>query len=299
MHKKSRKDIVLQKASTPDNLSSFIVEKILVLEINSSINPATYNYLQSAYQEAKNKNFSMLLIRLNTPGGLVSTTKKIITLIGASDIPVVVWVGPEGASATSAGAIIASSAHILVMNQGTNIGAATPVQMGSQDIAKDMRAKAINDLVALIKSLAKTRGRNPEAFATMIEKASSYSADQALAENLIDSITNDYNDLKNVISGRIIQIKGKNKQLTNKNPRFVPFAMDSGQKLNIFADPSMAYVLFVVGAALLYLEFQTGGAMIAGALGLICLLLAGIGFQVLPLNAGALILMFLSFVLLY
>lgn len=275
------------------------IQKIARLNIESSINPATYSYLESGFKEAREANHDAILIELNTPGGLVTTTKKILTLFGSSDIPVIVWIRPEGASATSAGAIIASGSHLLYMSEGTNIGAATPIQMGKDiDKKSDMRKKAINDLVALVQSLAETRGRNPKLFGEMIEKAASFKAGEAKEKNLIDDIVNTDGELYRKLNGAKIRLKGQDMTIALDNPRQKVIEMDSGQKLlNIFADPSTAYVLFLIGAALLYLEFQAAGGFIAGSIGAVCLLLAGIGFQVLPLNFGALGLIVVAFVL--
>lgn len=275
------------------------VQSISRLEINSSINPATLSYLESSFKKANQESSDLILIELNTPGGLVTTTKEILTLFGNSDRPVVVWIKPEGASATSAGAIIASGSHLLFMSEGTNIGAATPIQMG-KDIEKesDMRKKAINDLVALVQSLSEARGRNPKLFGEMIEKASSFKAKEALEKNLVDGIANTRSELFRNLEGSKLRLKGQNYALKLNNPQITNIPMDLGQKLlNVFANPSTAYVLFLVGAALLYLEFQAAGGFIAGSIGAICLLLAGIGFQVLPLNFGALGLIVVAFVL--
>ena len=157
-----------------ETLDTIKIEKILQLNIESSINPATYNYLAEGFKAAKNQKIDMILVTMNTPGGLVSTTKKILTLFGDSDIPVVVWIKPEGSSATSAGAIIASGAHGLYMSEGTNIGAATPIQMSGDIQQKDMKNKAINDLVALVSSLAETRGRTAKHVGELLEIASSF-----------------------------------------------------------------------------------------------------------------------------
>lgn len=275
------------------------VKNIASLEINSSINPATLSYLKSGFEEAKKNNDDLILLILNTPGGLVTTTKEILTLFGDSEIPVVVWIKPEGASATSAGAIIASGAHLLFMSEGTNMGAATPIQMGKDiDKESDMRKKAINDLVALVQSLAETRGRNQKLFGEMIANASSFKAREAKEKNLIDNIANTKAELISHMNGAKLRLKGQNYQLKVESPNFKSIQMDSGQKLlNIFANPSTAYVLFLIGAALLYLEFQAAGGFIAGSIGAVCLLLAGIGFQVLPLNFGALGLIVVAFVL--
>lgn len=321
------------------NAAEFEIQSLKVLTVDSSINPATFNYLGTELDKSAKKENEAVLIKMDTPGGLVSTTKEIITKIGEMDYPVIVWITPEGASATSAGAIIASAAHVLVMSEGTNIGAATPISMNgdiggkkkkkttksnsplniegkiTEEVKKkmaednmdeatdsggsDMRAKAINDLVALVSALSKSRGRNPEAFATMITDAASYDHKDALDKKIIDGIVSNQSQLIDFIKGRTVIVKGEEKTISVAQGLEVKEVdLDPGQALlNIFANPTTAYILFVIGAALLYFEFQAPGGFIAGALGAVCLVLSGIGFQVLPLNFGALGLILLSFVL--
>lgn len=278
---------------------AYDVKRIVFLTISASINPATYNYLATEFKKTSSANGDMVVIKMNTPGGLVTTTKDIITLIGDSDVPVGVWISPEGASATSAGAIIASSAHLLAMSEGTNIGAATPIGMGKDIEQKDARSKAINDLVALVSSLSKARGRNAEAFSKMISEAASYTAQEAKRKEIIDAVVNTQVDLVSLVNGTQIRLKGKEMVLdVKKGAAFETREMDVGQQiLNIFANPMTAYILFIIGAALIYLEFQAPGGFIAGGVGVVFLVLAGIGFQVLPLNFGALGLIALSFIL--
>lgn len=283
-----------EKSQNPD----YRISKTLEMTVNSSINPATFNYLKMGFERASKEGFNLIIIKLNTPGGLVSTTKEILTLFGSSNIPVIVWIAPEGASATSAGAIIASGSHLLYMSNGTNIGAATPINMGGDIEQKDLRKKAVNDLVALVKSLSETRNRNGELFAEMVKNASSFTAKDANEKNLINGIANSNEELFELIKGESINLKGKNIKLIIKNNQIVEHEMDLGQKiLNIFANPSMAYILFIIGAALIYLELQAPGGFVAGALGALSLILAGIGFQVLPLNWGAFGLIIVAFVL--
>ncbi len=275
------------------------VYKILSLQIESSINPATFNYIKTGLEKARQENADLMVIKLRTPGGLVSTTKDILSLIGQSEIPIAVWVTPEGSSATSAGAILASGAHILIMSEGTNIGAATPVEMSGDLKSKDIRSKAINDLVALVQSLAETRKRNASLFVEMIQSANSFGAKEAQEKKLIDGIVNNYEEFTKFLHERQIHLGGRDITLeVPSTPEIVHYEMDSGQHLlNILANPNLAYILFLIGAALVYLEFQAPGGLVAGSLGTVCIVLAGIGFQVLPLNFGALGLIILAFIL--
>jgi membrane-bound serine protease (ClpP class) len=279
--------------------SLYQVKKLTYLEVDSSINPATFNYLETNFKKLSAEKGDLAIIKLDTPGGLVSTTKDILTLIGSMDYPVAVWVTPEGASATSAGAIIASGAHILVMSEGTNIGAATPINMGKDIEKSDVKSKAINDLVALVRSLSKARGRSPKYFEKMISNAESLDARDALKKKVIDQIINSDVELVEYLNNRALTVKGKQIR-TEVLPTVIvkTIEMDPGQQiLNIFANPTTAYVLFVIGAALIYFELQAPGGFVAGGVGVVFLCLAGIGFQVLPLNIGAMGLIILSFIL--
>lgn len=286
-------------SASSNSKSKYEVKNIKILEVNSSINPATLNYLSSNLKKFSKTRGDIAVLKLNTPGGLVTTTKEILTLIGSVDIPFVVWITPEGASATSAGAIIASSAHLLFMSKGTNIGAATPVGLGKDIKESDGRSKSINDLVALVSSLSEARDRNAKKFALMITKAESYSAESALKHKVINGITSNLDEVVKSIKGTVIKIKGVEYELSVSNtPEISKIEMDPGQALlDIFANPMTAYILFVIGAALLYFEFQAPGGFMAGSIGVLCLVLAAIGFQILPLNYGALGLIILSFIL--
>ncbi len=274
--------------------------------INSTINPATFEYINNVATKIKEDRAeqSLVLIEMDTPGGLVTTTKDILTLFGKSPFPYVVWVHPEGGSATSAGALIASGAHYIFMSEGTNIGAATPIEMsgnigGEESDQSDLRAKAINDLVALVRSLSSLRGRNGDKFSKMITEAASFTAQEAQRAQLINGLANTQNELLTQLDNSTIKLQGKPIQLqVAKSLKVIEHPMDPGQKLlNILAHPSLAYIFFLIGAALIYLELQAPGGFIAGSIGAVCLVLAAIGLQVLPLNFGALGLIILSFVL--
>jgi membrane-bound serine protease (ClpP class) len=318
---------VANHVNDQQTLPTLELNKILELNINASINPATFTYIKAGFEKTKKESFNALLITMNTPGGLVSTTKDILTLFGESDIPIIVWIRPEGASATSAGAIISSGAHFLYMADGTNIGAAAPVMMG-KDIdpekksppanpllpikdktpetpaspaleSSDMKKKAVNDLVALVESLSEARKRNGKLFGEMVSEAKSFKTGEALENNVINGSANNLEDIFSQMDQKMVVIKGSEQQISMpKNPQVVVYPMDLGLSLlNILAHPSLAYILFLAGAALLYFELQAPGGFIAGGIGGILLVLAGIGFQVLPLNLGALSLIILAFIL--
>lgn len=291
-------NLLFAEETAPEKIKIISVENVYRMDVNGSINPATKSYLGQGFKKAAKNDVDLILISMNTPGGLVTTTKDILQLFGESEIPVAMWVRPQGASATSAGAILASGSHLLYMSEGTNMGAATPVQMGGDIEQEDARNKAVNDLVALVKSLAEAMGRDAEGFELMISEGKSFTASEALEKNLINGIVNRQDELWPLIDGSTVAIKGERVLIeVPSTPRVETIQMDPGQLLlNFFANPITAYILFLLGAALLYFEFQSPGGFIAGGLGLICLLLAGIGFQVLPLNVGALTLICLGFI---
>ncbi|MBY0517125.1 MAG: ATP-dependent Clp protease proteolytic subunit [Bacteriovoracaceae bacterium] len=283
-----------------DPITDFAVSKIVVLNVDATINPAVAKYIQTEVDSLSNSPESLMVLKINTPGGLVTTTKDIITTIGKSSVPVIIWVAPEGASATSAGAIIASAAHGLVMSPGSNIGAATPIGLGGDIKESDGRSKAINDITALVRSLSQTRARNAEAFASMISSAASYTSQEAAQRGIIDGIVNNLDDIRKLYHDKAIILNGQ-KRLLKFSPiiETVERPMDTGLTLlNIFANPSVAYILFILGAGLIYFELQAPGGYIAGGIGLTSLIVSGIAFQVLPLNLGAAALLITGVVLL-
>lgn len=315
----------ISKTYASDSTEIFKISKIYEVEINSSINPATYEHLKKVFKKLSNEQSPLLLIKMTTPGGLVSTTKEILNLFGSSDFPIALWIAPEGSSATSAGALIASGAHYLFMSDGTNIGAATPISIQGDlgdkpdknkevlneiknqkpsvsektSDGSDVRAKAVNDLVALVKSLSETRGRDAESYALMIEEAKSYTAKEAKDKKIIDQIANSFEEIKTYVNNKEINLKGIKKRYSIDNNiqiEKIPYSL-SDSMLNVFSSPEVAYILFLLGAALIYFELQAPGGFIAGGFGLLCLLLSGVGFHVLPVNYAGIGLIILSFVL--
>jgi len=273
------------------------INKILRLEINSSINPATLNYIK---YNTEQQQYDAVLLTMNTPGGILSTTKDLITSLSNTQKPIIIWVGPSGASATSAGAIIASSAHLIFMAEGTNIGAATPITTtGDLDKESDMRKKVVNDIKALVRSQSQKNHRNFIPFEEMITTAQSYSSKEALELQIINGNANSVDDLISKLSGKKVYLNSGVVNLSvADNYQVIDAHMDAGQKiLNILSDPSLAYILFLLGIALLYVEFQAPGGYISGSIGVISLIIAAIGMQVLPLNAGALALIICALIL--
>lgn len=278
------------------------INSIVAVNIEEAITPATLNYLQKAFKSIEGQSQSAILIKINTPGGLVSVTKEIMHLIANSKNLVIGWIGPSSASATSAGAIIASSIPILYMADGTRIGAATPIS-GTSDIKEgDMKNKIVNDLVALVKSQASATGKNEKVFTKMITEAKSYTETEALKENVHNGIVDTIQGkggLINTINNKTYLSHHKSfKVKIADNYVLTTFEKTLGQKLlSFFASPDMAYILFLIGAALIYVEFQAPGGFIAGSIGAVAILIAGISFNVLSLNTGAFLLIIAAFIL--
>jgi membrane-bound serine protease (ClpP class) len=257
-------------------------ESVTFLHIDSAITPATYEYLKHSFQKAPLK--SLLVIKMNTPGGLISTTKDIMGLIGKEKRSVAVWVTPEGASAASAGAIISSAAHYIFMSPGTTIGAATPVGLNGDIADQDGKRKILNDLTALVRSFNELRSRNNKPFEEMILKASSFTEKEALKEKVINGVVSSEAELL--------------KYFHSENLATQDMALTWEQKfLDLLSNPTTAYLLFLVGLALIYFEFQAPGGYVAGSIGSALLLLAAMAFQVLPMDWGYFGLLILGLIL--
>lgn len=275
------------------------LKKVYQMNIEQTINPATLSHLREVIKKVNANKDSGILIQINTPGGLVSVTKSMITEIGKTNAPFIAVVGPEGASATSAGAILSAAGHQVLMFPGTNIGAATPITM-QKDLPKDSRDKAINDLVALVTSLREARGKKISHFDEMVSKAKSYGANEAIKLEISDQIINSIDEVAQKLNGQKIILNGEVVTLGTSALKIELIEMDLGQKiLNFLASPELAYLLFLLGAALIYFELQAPGGFIAGGAGAVCLILAGVSFQVIPLNMGGLGLILLSFALFF
>ncbi len=264
-----------------------IVSEVGLFDISSAITPATLDYLK--LHLPKLPSDSLVLIKMNTPGGLITTTKDIITLLSNQPRPVVIWITPEGASAASAGAIIASSAHLIYMSPGTNMGAATPVGLGEDIKQGDGKNKAINDLTAMVRALSESRGRPGKPFEEMIKTAASYTDKEALKLQIINGIASSQSEILASINGKSIIVQGQEVVLEfQKHMEVKTYDQTLGQEiLEVLANPSTAYFLFLIGVALIYFELQAPGGYIAGTVGVCFLILAGVAFQVLPLNWGA------------
>lgn len=273
------------------------VKHVGILNIDSAITPATVDYLK--YQLPKLPAHSIAIIKMNTPGGLISSTKDIITTINAQKFPIVIWVTPAGASAASAGAIIASTAHFILMSPGSNLGAATPVGIGGDIKENDAKSKILNDLKAMVRSFSAIRGRPVKPFEDMITHAKSFTDKEALELGISNGTISSANDIVDVLKDKTFNLGEKTLELKFASIEFHVYPPTLGQNLlGVLADPSLAFFMFLIGIALIYFELQAPGGYIAGGIGFSLLVLSAISFQVLPLNWGAFVLIIVGVVLL-
>lgn len=270
---------------------------VYFVEIQGSINPGSSSYFMEAV--AKAQSGKALILQLNTPGGLLNSTRDMIQSISQSKVPVVVYVAPGGASATSAGALIALSSHVAAMAPGSNLGAAHPVASGGQDVKGDMGEKVTNDTAALARAQAELRGRPKSEAENIVTKSQSYSADEALKKKVVeiqaaslDELLTSLSKIPNPLSPSETVVPTG---LTSNDLERIP--MNLKQKvLHFVADPNISAMLLALGGLALYAEISSGFAtLIPGAIGLFCLLLGFISMQTIPINLGGVLLFLLGF----
>ncbi len=273
--------------------------KVLVLQLEEAITPLTAQKLASALEEAEALKAEALVIELDTPGGLVTTTRKMVKMILSSEVPVVVFVYPPGAQAASAGTFITLAAHVAAMAPGTNIGAAHPVTMG-QKMDEEMAKKAENDLAAWARSLAKLRGRNADWAEKAVRESVSLTAEEALKLRVIDLLARDLPDLLRQLDGRKVKIDDRTVVLHTREAEVIRLKEDLRSRiLRLITNPNIAYILLMLGLAGLYFELSHPGAILPGVVGALCLILAFYAMHLLPVNYAGLLLILLSGVLFF
>ncbi len=278
-------------------ITCFPQGKVIVINADMAIHPPGADYINSAIEKAIEENAECLIIKLNTPGGLLKSTRLIVTQFLQSEIPIIVYVSPSGSQAASAGVFITMAAHIAAMAPGTNIGAAHPVTLqGTQDSV--MMEKATNDAAAFIRTISEKRKRNIEWGEDAVRKSLSITETEALELNVIDIIAKDMNDLLEQIDGRQVETSKGLKTLHTKNAEVIILEMTFAQKiLSILSNPNIAYILLMLGIYGLFFELYNPGALFPGIIGGICLILAFYSMHTLPVNYAGLALIILSIIL--
>jgi len=274
---------------------------IIQLTIKDVIGPATADYIERSFDNARQQGAELIIIRIDTPGGLDSAMRSIIKDITNSSIPIATYVAPTGARAASAGTYILYASHIAAMAPGTNLGAATPVQIGGitppksddknkakhkgNDNKASMKRKIVNDAAAYIRGLAELHDRNQDWAEKAVREGASLTATKALKLNVIDVIATGTGDLLKQIHGRSVKVQGHSRTLQTTGLPIKTIEPDWRSRfLSVITNPNVAYILMLIGIYGLILEFSNPGTIVPGTVGAICLLLALYAFQLLPIN---------------
>lgn len=270
---------------------------VVTLPATGIVDSVLAGYLDSGIEQAHRDGAAAVVIQLNTPGGSLDATQRIVSSILEAPLPVIVWVSPSGARAASAGTFITLAGHVALMAPGTNIGAASPVGGSGEDIAGTLGQKVLNDAIASIRSISETRGRNADWAEETVRDARSSPASEALTEGAIDGIAGSIEEVLAAADGREVTVRGVATTIATVGATPVEVAMNPGQQfLHLLSDPNIAFILFTLGFYGLLFELQSPN-FVTGIIGALAIVLAFIGFGSLPLNVAGLLLIGLAVVL--
>lgn len=271
---------------------------VLRARVRTAIHPVSAELIQDAVREADAARAAALVIELDTPGGLVTSTREISSALLGAQTPVVVFVSPAGAQAASAGFFILMSADVAAMAPGTNTGAAHPVAMGGEDVTGTMAKKVEEDSAANIRALARRNGRNVELAQAAVVDSRSYTADEALEGKLIDLIAPNFDKLLEALDGRTVKRGDDVVTLRTRGAAVREIEMSALRRiLAVIADPNIAMILLTLGGLGLYFELMNPGAVLPGVVGGICLILGFFALSVLPVSYAGLALLLLAMLL--
>ncbi len=265
---------------------------VRVIEMKMMILPGTASFLSEQIAEASRDGAKVLVIKFDTPGGILDTSQQMIQEIFRSPVPVVIYVSPTGGTATSAGVFITMAAHVAAMAPGTSIGAAHPVMGDGKDIEGDMRKKAENMTVALVKSIADRRGRNVSWAEKAVKESNSLTEKEAVKQGVVDFVAEDMDDLLRKLKGREVKLEGSNVTLEDYSqlPRQYYEMSLKDRAINVLANPNVAALLWLAATTGISLELYNPGVVLPGVVGVICLILALAVSQIIPINTGAVLL---------
>jgi membrane-bound serine protease (ClpP class) len=272
-------------------------KQALVITVDGVISPVSAEFIIKSVEKASEMKAEVLVIRLDTPGGLETSMKSIVKEIMSSNVPVVVYVAPSGARAASAGVFITMSAHVAAMAPGTNIGAAHPVAVGEK-MDKVLSEKAENDAAAFARSVAARYGRNAEWAEEAVRKSVSITETEALKKKVIDLVAQDMDALLKAINGRKVLTAGSERVINTTSIKVVNEEMGARLKiLDVIGDPNVAYILLLIGFYGLLFELMSPGAILPGVVGAISMVLAFYALQKLPVNYAGLLLIIIGMIL--
>jgi len=272
---------------------------VRLVTYDGPITPVAAEFIIQGIEAAENEGAAAVVIQLDTPGGLDTSMRDIIKAQLAAKVPVIVYVAPSGSRAASAGAFITLAAHVAAMAPGTNIGSASPVQMGGGDMDSTMVHKVTNDAAAYIASIAADKNRNEEIARSFVTEALNLTAAEALEKGVIEIIATNLSALLDSLQGRSVILDGEETVLETAGAAIVQRKMSSRQKiLKALANPNLAYILMMLGIYGLFFELSNPGSLVPGILGGICLLLALFAFQALPVDYTGIALILLGVIML-
>lgn len=270
------------------------VREVARCELAGTVDAGSASYLVDCVQRAEAGGYEALLVRLDTPGGALESTREIVRAFLGSKVPVLIWIGPSGARAGSAGVFLTLASNLAAMAEGTNIGAAHPVMGGGEDpekAGKHMAEKVVNDTAAFAEAIAKQRGRNESWAIEAVRESVSVTADEAVRLNVVELIAGSERELLDLAEGRIIHLPDGPRTLRTEGARLVPLEPSARQAfVHWLANPSIAYLLFLIGGLGIAIEIAHPGGIAPGLVGAICIVLAMIAFSTLPIHAGGVIL---------
>ncbi len=264
-----------------------------VLDMDMMILPGTQSYLEKSIDKGQKEGAKLVVVKLNTPGGVLSTTQSMMQKIINSEIPIIIYVSPSGGTATSAGVFITMAGHIAAMAPGTSIGAAHPVAGDGKDIEGDMREKAENMATAMVRSISTERGRNVEWVEKSVRESSSITANEALKKNVIEIVATDVKDLLSQLKGKEIKLKDKKFTFPDYSNLIVKdYSIGTRDKvINVLANPNVAALLWMGATTGISLELYNPGSIFPGVVGVICLLLALAVSQIIPISHSGILLL--------